>query len=53
MAYALIGAGRAKEASAYLDTAMRLDPHYPPIYLHFLGLAQFVMGKLEDAAANL
>ncbi len=53
MGYALIGAGRAADAIAYINTAMRLDPHYPPIYLHFLGLAQFATNRLEDAAATL
>ena len=46
-------AGRAGEAIASLDTAMRLNPHYPNIWMHFLGLAHFIGGDYEDAASVL
>jgi TolB-like protein/Flp pilus assembly protein TadD len=45
--------GKAHEALELLDRAMRLNPHYPPRYLYELGIAQFGMKRLEDAAASL
>ena len=45
--------GKPREALELLDRAMRLNPHYPPHYLYKLGLAQFGMKRLEDAAASL
>ncbi|MGE0118646.1 MAG: adenylate/guanylate cyclase domain-containing protein [Dongiaceae bacterium] len=56
LSYAYIGAilirrGRAAEAIGHLRTAMRLDPHYPPLFIDFLGRAQFALGQFEDAAA--
>lgn len=53
MAYALTFAGRPSEALPYIRTAMRLDPHYPPIYLGFLGFAQFGLEQYEEAADSL
>jgi len=32
---------------------MRLNPHYPPYYLYQLGLAQFGMKRLDEAATSL
>ena len=32
---------------------MRLDPHYPPIVLHFLAQANFSLGQYEAAAEQL
>ena len=52
MASALVLNGRPVEAIPYLTTAMRLDPHYPPQYLYFLGLAQFGMNQFEAAATS-
>jgi TolB-like protein len=49
MAYALIYAGRPKEALDFVVKAMRLDPHYPAYYLVVLGLAQFSMEQFEEA----
>ena len=45
--------GKAREALELLDRAMRLNPHYPQRYLYQLGLAQFGMKRLEDAAVSL
>jgi len=53
MARALIFGGRAEEGADYVKKALRLDPHYPTEYLSFLGLAQFCMGQLEEAAITL
>jgi len=52
MAWALIFAGRPKEALDFLEKAMRLDPHYPAHYLVDLGLAQFGMEQFEEAATS-
>jgi adenylate cyclase len=46
-------AGRAAEALEPIATAMRLDPHYAPMVLHFLAQANFSLGKYETAAALL
>jgi len=52
MGGALIYAGRSKEAIEVGKKAMRLDPYYPAQYLWFLGLAQFCVGQLEEAATS-
>jgi TolB-like protein/DNA-binding SARP family transcriptional activator len=49
----LIWADRPIEAEAQIRTAMQLDPHYPPLYIFYRGLAQFGQDRLEDAAATL
>jgi adenylate cyclase len=46
-------AGRAAEALEPLAKAMRLDPHYPDMVLHFLAQANFSLGKYEIAAEQL
>ncbi len=53
LAGALSFTGRANEALEQVERAMRLNPHYPPYYLYQLGLAQFGMNRLDDAAASL
>jgi tetratricopeptide (TPR) repeat protein len=53
MARALIWAGSPAEAADSIKKAMRLDPHYPPVYLVILGWAQFNMERFEEAAATL
>jgi adenylate cyclase len=50
---ALMYAGRAAEALWPIAMAMRLDPHYAPIVLHFLAQANFSLGKYETAAQQL
>ena len=52
-AYALIWAGRPVEAEAQIQTALRLDPHPPALFLFYQGLAQFAQDRLSDAAATL
>jgi TolB-like protein/Flp pilus assembly protein TadD len=42
--------GKPKEAIDFLNRGMRLDPHNPARYLILLGVAQFCMGNLEEAA---
>jgi len=52
-AHTLVWAGRPMEAEAQIRTAMRLDPHYPPLFTFYLGLAQYGEERLDDAAATL
>jgi TolB-like protein/Flp pilus assembly protein TadD len=53
MARALIWAGSPVEGADFIKKAMRLDPNYPPEYLHWLGVAQFSMERFEEAATTL
>jgi adenylate cyclase len=46
-------AGRAAEALEPLAMAMRLDPHYPNILLHFLGQTHVSLGDYEAALQPL
>ena len=50
---ALMYAGRPDEALEPIAMAMRLDPHYPPMVLHFLAQANFSLGKYETATQQL
>jgi len=53
LAGALSFDGRPDEALLRVERAMRLNPHYPPVYLYELGMAQFGMAQFEQAAASL
>ena len=46
-------AGRPAEAVENLQTAMRLDPQYPDLYLHILGHSHLLAGNYEAAAEHL
>ena len=46
-------AGKPAEAVQYIRTAMRIDPHYPPVFDGYLGFAQFSLEQFEDAKASL
>src|SRR5947199_363485 len=50
---ALMYAGRAAEALEPFALAMRLDPHYPSIVLHFVAQANFSLGNYGTAAKQL
>jgi adenylate cyclase len=50
---ALMYAGRPAEALEAIATAMRLDPLYPAILLHFQAQANFSLGSYEAAAQLL
>jgi tetratricopeptide (TPR) repeat protein len=52
MGESLVFAGRSAEALDYLEKAMSLDPKYP-VTLYTFGLAQFCLGRYEEAAASL
>ena len=45
----LIYAGRPGKALPHLDTAMRLNPFYPDIYLYTVGLAYCLLGRYTEA----
>ena len=53
MSRALTLAGQPVEAMQYIRTAMRIDPHYPPVFDFYLGFAQFNLEQFDDAAASL
>jgi len=46
---ALQYAGRPEEAIEWINRGMRLDPSYNDIRLHWLALANFQLGRYEDA----
>ena len=46
-------AGRSAEALEKIETAMRLDPHYPDLWLHFLGQIYFMLERYEEAVLAL
>jgi TolB-like protein/Tfp pilus assembly protein PilF len=49
LAWALCWAGNYEDALQEIDTAMRLDPHYPGLYLLFRGRALFHLGRYDEA----
>lgn len=53
LAWAQVGMGRQSEAMSNIKIAMRLDPHYPPVFLHILGVVQLSSGDYEQAAKSL
>jgi TolB-like protein/class 3 adenylate cyclase/Tfp pilus assembly protein PilF len=53
LANALSFTGKPSEALEQVERAIRLNPHYPPYYLYQLGLAQFGMKRLDEAATSL
>jgi adenylate cyclase len=53
LAYSLVYAGKAAEGETQIETAMRLDPHFPSLFDFYLGLAQFEQNRMEEAAITL
>ncbi|MBI3304621.1 MAG: hypothetical protein HYZ72_21365 [Deltaproteobacteria bacterium] len=53
LAFILGPAGRAEEAIEVAKKAMRLNPHYPPVYLFALGGAYHQAWHNEEAIATL
>jgi adenylate cyclase len=53
LAYSLIYAGKSAEAETQIATAMRLDPHFPPLFIFYQGLAQFEQNRMEEASVTL
>jgi TolB-like protein/class 3 adenylate cyclase/Tfp pilus assembly protein PilF len=52
-AQALNFAGRPEEALWMVEQAMRLNPHYPPLYLFELGWAYRLIGRYAEAVTML
>jgi tetratricopeptide (TPR) repeat protein len=52
-ALALAHSRRPAEALPYIEVAMRLDPHPPPLFLNYLGLIQLGLSQFEKAATSL
>jgi TolB-like protein/class 3 adenylate cyclase/Tfp pilus assembly protein PilF len=50
LAYALVYADRPDEAADAIETALRLDPSHPPVFVYYRGLVQFAQNRLDDAA---
>ena len=50
LAYVSILAGRPAEAEPHIEKALRLDPHYPPVFVFYRGLAQFAQDRFAEAA---
>lgn len=46
-------AGRSEEGLAEIQQAIRLNPNYPPIYLHFLARILATLGRYEEALGHL
>jgi adenylate cyclase len=46
-------AGRSDESLEHYETAMRLDPCYPDLYLHFLAQSYYSLGRFQDAIEAL
>jgi adenylate cyclase len=53
LGWSLHYAGDQAGAIENLNKAIRLDPHHPGVYLHFLAQANFMLGQFEAAAALL
>ncbi len=51
LGWVLLYSGEAQNALEQFEKAMRLDPHHPDIFLHFVGQALFQLGRYEDAIA--
>jgi adenylate cyclase len=50
LAFALIQAGKPTEAMTQIETAVRLDPSSPPIFVFYRGLALFAQDRNDEAA---
>jgi len=53
MAQTLNFAGRPEDARGLLETAIRLNPHYPAQYIYTLGWAHLLLGQHEQAIPAL
>jgi TolB-like protein/Tfp pilus assembly protein PilF len=52
-AHVLNSTGRPEEALKRVEQAMRLNPHYPPLYLFQLGWAYRLAGRYAEAVAKM
>jgi tetratricopeptide (TPR) repeat protein len=46
-------AGRPQDGLGLIEKAMRLNPHYPVLYLFFLGHSYYLLKRYEEAIAAL
>jgi TolB-like protein/predicted Zn-dependent protease len=53
MGFVLIYEGGSDKAIDSIRRAMRLNPHYPGLYLYYLGVAQYCLGRYEETSASL
>jgi hypothetical protein len=53
LAWGQIDTGKSADALTNIETAMRSNPHYPPVFVHILGLVHSVRGAVEAAAESL
>ncbi|TYO63408.1 hypothetical protein FXV83_27530 [Bradyrhizobium hipponense] len=51
--YVFTATGLAQEAIAQIEKAIRLNPHFPQLYLSFLGNAYRLAGRMDEAIATL
>jgi TolB-like protein/class 3 adenylate cyclase/predicted Zn-dependent protease len=53
LATVLFFVGRAEEALGHIETAMRLNPHFPFWYYYALGASQFMLTRYDAAIESL
>jgi adenylate cyclase len=53
LSYSLLYAAKPTEAETQIETALRLDPHFPALFVFYRGLAQFQQNRMEEAAVTL
>jgi adenylate cyclase len=53
LATVLVFVGRAEEALGHVETAMRLNPHFPFWYYYALGASQFMLTRYDAAIESL
>lgn len=53
LGHALHYAGRSGESLQHFEKAMRLDPCYPDLYLHFVAQSYYSLGRYREAIALL
>ncbi|MDF1587290.1 hypothetical protein [Marinimicrococcus flavescens] len=53
LGHALHYAGGSAESLPAYERMARLDPHHPPVYLHFIAQSLFALGYYEKAASTL
>ncbi|MEE8549938.1 MAG: adenylate/guanylate cyclase domain-containing protein [Gemmatimonadota bacterium] len=52
LATVLVFVGRAEEALGHIETAMRLNPHFPFWYYYSLGTSQFMLTRYDVAVES-
>jgi TolB-like protein/class 3 adenylate cyclase len=53
LAWAQVEVGQTAEAMNNIKTAIRLDPNYPSVFGHILGVVQIGLAQFEQAAESL